>query len=166
VIQNQDQQNSPEVNKSEETTPSSKSENSSNISKPENKIPEVKPEKPKKPEEKPFKEFIKNHLLPELKKSLEDKGLTILKIESQEGKMPVIEIDSYMVFVEFVTGRRFWVIFTKEDITSKKLICLAEPGSKPSLIESFLIDEKKSTLVLLVSRILQRLNGQKWLGPN
>ncbi|MBM5827354.1 MAG: DUF2996 domain-containing protein, partial [Cyanobacteria bacterium M_surface_7_m2_040] len=27
-------------------------------------------------------------------------------------------------------------------------------------------DEKKMTLVLLVSRLVQRLNGQKWLGPN
>jgi hypothetical protein len=34
------------------------------------------------------------------------------------------------------------------------------------LLESFLIDEKRITLALLVSRTVQRLNGQKWLGPN
>ena len=29
-----------------------------------------------------------------------------------------------------------------------------------------LTDEKKITLALLISRLLQRLNGQKWLGAN
>jgi hypothetical protein len=33
-------------------------------------------------------------------------------------------------------------------------------------LESFLIDEKRMSLPLLVSRLLQRLNGQKWLGRN
>lgn len=63
-------------------------------------------------------------------------------------------------------GRRFWVCFAKENINSPKHIALAEPGSEPTLLESFLIDEKRMTLPLLVSRLLQRLNGQKWLGRN
>ena len=62
--------------------------------------------------------------------------------------------------------RRFWVCFAKEDISSPKQIALAESGSDPTLLESFLIDEKRITLPLLVSRLLQRLNGQKWLGRN
>jgi hypothetical protein len=45
-------------------------------------------------------------------------------------------------------------------------VSLAEPGSSPTVLESFLIDEKKMSLALLVSRLVQRLNGQKWLGPN
>ena len=45
-------------------------------------------------------------------------------------------------------------------------MAVAEGGSEPSLLESFLIDEKKMSLALLVSRLVQRLNGQKWLGPN
>ena len=71
-----------------------------------------------------------------------------------------------MVIGELPGGRRFWVCFAKEDISSSKLITLAEPGSEPTLLESFLIDEKRMTLPLLVSRLLQRLNGQKWLGRN
>lgn len=63
-------------------------------------------------------------------------------------------------------GRRFWVCFAQENINSPKHIALAEPGSEPTLLESFLIDEKRMTLPLLVSRLLQRLNGQKWLGRN
>ena len=43
---------------------------------------------------------------------------------------------------------------------------LAESNSDPSIVESFLIDEKKATLSLLISRVLQRLNGQKWIGAN
>ena len=62
--------------------------------------------------------------------------------------------------------RRFWLCFVSDDINSAKTIALAESGSEPSLLESFLIDEKKMTLALLVSRLVQRLNGQKWLGPN
>ena len=45
-------------------------------------------------------------------------------------------------------------------------MALAEAGGQPSLLESFLIDEKKMSLALLVSRLVSRLNGQKWLGPN
>ena len=47
-----------------------------------------------------------------------------------------------------------------------KNISLAETNSEPSLLESFLIDEKKITLKLLLSRLLQRLNAQKWLLDN
>ena len=62
--------------------------------------------------------------------------------------------------------RRFWLCFTSADINAAKTIAVAEAGSEPSLLESFLIDEKKTTRALLVSRLVQRLNGQKWLGAN
>ncbi|MFL0730428.1 MAG: DUF2996 domain-containing protein [Prochlorococcus sp.] len=62
--------------------------------------------------------------------------------------------------------RHFWLCFASDSITSKKTISLAESGTDPSLLEPFLIDEKKITLKLLRSRLMQRLNGQKWLGAN
>ena len=62
--------------------------------------------------------------------------------------------------------RRFWLCFTEPDIGSAKTIAVAEAGADPTLLESFLIDERKMTLALIVSRLVQRLNGQKWLGPN
>jgi hypothetical protein len=71
-----------------------------------------------------------------------------------------------MVQGELPGKRRFWLCFTKPDINSAKTVALAEAGSQPSLLESFLIDEKKMSLALLVSRLVSRLNGQKWLGPN
>ena len=71
-----------------------------------------------------------------------------------------------MVIGELPGGRRFWVCFAKPDINSSKVIALADAGSEPTLLESFLIDEKRMSLPLLVSRLLQRLNGQKWLGGN
>jgi len=71
-----------------------------------------------------------------------------------------------MVVGELPGDRRFWLCFNSEDIASGKTITLAEPGSDPTLLESFLIDEKRMSLALLVSRLLQRLNGQKWLGGN
>ena len=53
-----------------------------------------------------------------------------------------------------------------DNISSNKTIAISEQGTDPSILESFLIDEKKTTLNLLVSRLMQRLNGQKWLTPN
>jgi hypothetical protein len=80
--------------------------------------------------------------------------------------MPVVASPCWMVVGELPGGRRFWLCFTSEDINAAKTVAVAEAGAEPSLLESFLIDEKKITQALLVSRLVQRLNGQKWLGPN
>ena len=80
--------------------------------------------------------------------------------------MPVVGSPCWMVQGELPGERRFWLCFTSPDIQSAKTVALAEAGTEPSLLESFLIDERKITLPLLVSRLVQRLNGQKWLGPN
>ena len=122
--------------------------------------------KPPKIEDKPFKEFISNYLIPGLKKSIEDKGTVVSEIKLIEGIRPVVGGNCWMVFCEISHQRRFWICFSKEIITSDKTILLAESISEPSIVESFLIDEKKTTLPLLISRVLQRLNGQKWIGVN
>jgi hypothetical protein len=75
-------------------------------------------------------------------------------------------MDCWQVKGDLPGGRRFWLCFTAANLDGAKMIALAEAGAQPSLLESFLIDEKKMTLPLLVSRLVQRLNGQKWLGPN
>ena len=71
-----------------------------------------------------------------------------------------------MVYGELPEQRKFWLCFSNDMITSNKTILLAESNTDPSIVESFLIDEKKTTLPLLISRVLQRLNGQKWIGAN
>jgi hypothetical protein len=80
--------------------------------------------------------------------------------------MPVVGSTCWMVIGTLPGDRRFWLCFTSDSISSPKTIAVAEAGAEPSLLESFLIDEKKMTLALLVSRLVQRLNGQKWLGAN
>ena len=150
----------------ENSTPSSESntkEVKSNIDKPS--IPK-KPVKPPKLEDKPFEEFITNYFIPGLKKSILDKGQYVNDIKLIQGDRPVVGGKCWMVFCELTNDRRFWLCFNQEKITSDKTILLAESNSEPSIVESFLIDEKKITLPLLISRVLQRLNGQKWIGSN
>jgi hypothetical protein len=84
----------------------------------------------------------------------------------EEGPMPVVGGNCWMVKGDLPGERRFWLCFATPELGAIKTIALAEGGSVPSLLESFLIDEKKMTLALIVSRLVQRLNGQKWLGPN
>ena len=122
--------------------------------------------KPPKIEDKPFDEFINSHFIPGLKSSIEQKGISVIEIKLLEGKRPVVGGNCWMVFCEISEQRRFWLCFNEEIITSDKTILLAESNSRPSIVESFLIDEKKTTLPLLISRVLQRLNGQKWIGAN
>ena len=125
-----------------------------------------KPVKPPKLEDKPFDEFISNYFIPGLRSSIEEKGILVSDIKLIEGQRPVVGDNCWMVFCEISEQRRFWLCFNNEIITSDKTILLAESNSEPSIVESFLIDEKKTTLPLLISRVLQRLNGQKWIGVN
>ena len=125
-----------------------------------------KPVKPPKLEDKPFEEFITNYFIPGLQKSIQDRGSNITEIQLVHADRPVVGGSCWMVFCSLAEDRKFWLCFDKKMITSDKTILLAESNSDPSIVESFLIDEKKTTLPLLISRVLQRLNGQKWIGPN
>tara|TARA_Y100001968_G_C19376935_1_gene728164 strand:+ start:223 stop:678 length:456 start_codon:yes stop_codon:yes gene_type:complete len=125
-----------------------------------------KPVKPPKIEDKPFNEFINNHFVPGLEKSIREKGLDVNTIKLIKGNRPVVGDICWMVYCELSGERKFWLCFNNELITSDKTILLAESNSEPSIVESFLIDEKKTTLPLLISRVIQRLNGQKWFGGN
>ena len=127
--------------------------------------PAPKP-KPQKPEDKPFPEFIDTLFLPAVVEQLKSNDITAERLERVDGDRPVVGGSCPMVIGELPGGRRFWLCFAKADINSQKVIALADPGSEPTLLESFLIDEKRTSLPLLVSRLLQRLNGQKWLGGN
>tara|TARA_B100000965_G_scaffold247177_1_gene207564 strand:+ start:24105 stop:24560 length:456 start_codon:yes stop_codon:yes gene_type:complete len=125
-----------------------------------------KPVKPPKLEDKPFEEFITQFFIPGLEKSIIDKGSDVIDIKLINGNRPVVGGKCWMVYCELENDRKFWLCFNNEFITSDKTILLAESDSDPSIVESFLIDEKKTTLPLLISRVLQRLNGQKWIGAN
>ena len=122
--------------------------------------------KPPKIEDKPFNEFIIKNFIPGLESSIKQQGIEVRDIKLIEGERPVVGGNCWMVFCELSQQRRFWLCFSKEIITSDKTILLAESDTLPSIVESFLIDEKKTTLPLLKSRVLQRLDGQKWIGAN
>ncbi len=117
-------------------------------------------------EDKPFAAYIPQDLLPALVKECQAYGGSTPVLSFEEGPMPVVGVPCWMVKGVLPNDRRFWLCFTAPELEAAKMIALAEAGAQPSLLESFLIDEKKMTLSLLVSRLVQRLNGQKWLGPN
>ncbi|MEB3322070.1 MAG: DUF2996 domain-containing protein [Synechococcaceae cyanobacterium] len=122
--------------------------------------------KPPAPEDQPFETFVPELLLPALAREVEAHGGPPPELSFSSGPMPVVGTECWMVKGTLPGERRFWLCFVAPDIASAKTIALAEGDTPPSLLESFLIDEKKTTLALLVSRVVQRLNGQKWLGPN
>ena len=126
----------------------------------------AKAAKPPAPEDKPFAEFVPGLLMPAIAHEIKAYGGPEVSLSFEQGPMPVVGSPCWMVKGELPAGRRFWLCFTSDAISSAKTLALAEAGAEPSLLESFLIDEKKMTQALLVSRLVQRLNGQKWLGAN
>lgn len=121
--------------------------------------PKPKPEKVKAPalEDLPFAEFITAHYLPALTKSIERRGVSDLTLNFADKQ----------VRGRWAEGQRCFVVyFAKEDINGQKAFACADWGMNPSTIEPFLVDERKSTLDLLVFGVVQRLNAQKWLLPN
>ena len=128
----------------------------------------AKPKPVKEPpiEKKPFIEFVNDYLIPEIKNEFKLRGKEVNKINLQKTNRPIAEDICWVIYCEINDTCNFWLSFEKEDITSLKSFSLCKNYEKPSIIESFLIDEKKITLKLIISRILQRLNGQKLIGAN
>ncbi len=128
--------------------------------------PITKPKKELPIEKKPFQEFINIHLIPALIEEINQRGLEISNINLTNTNRPVAGDKCWVINCEIKDICNFWLSFEKDDISSLKSISLSKPNQKPSIIESFLIDEKRITLKLIISRILQRLNGQKLIGVN
>ena len=135
----------------------------------ENAIPTKTISKPIKElpiEKKPFQEFINIHLIPSLIQEINQRGLEVNNINLENTNRPIAGDKCWVVNCEIKDTCSFWLSFEKEDISSSKSISLSKPSQKPSIIESFLIDEKRITLKLIISRVMQRLNGQKLIGVN
>ena len=126
----------------------------------------IKPKKEIPIEKKPFNEFVNDHLLPSIINEFKDRGLEINDINLKNTSRPIAGDKCWVIYCEIKDICNFWLSFEKEDIGSLKSISLCKSNQKPSVIESFLIDEKRITLKLIISRILQRLNGQKLIGIN
>ncbi|MEB3218556.1 MAG: DUF2996 domain-containing protein [Nostocales cyanobacterium 94392] len=130
----------------------------------------AKKEKPPAVEDKPFEEFMQQDYLPALATAIADEGVEDLHLDFAKQKLNIPgyekESECWQVLGKFRNGlRQFNVYFPDEDIKGKKAFSCNE-GTKPSTLESFLIDERRITLDLMVFGVVQRLNGQKWLGRN
>ena len=128
--------------------------------------PITKPKKELPLEKKPFQEFINIHLIPALTDEINQRGFEINNINLTNTNRPIAGDKCWVINCEIKDTCNFWLSFEKDDISSLKSISLSKPNQKPSIIESFLIDEKRITLKLIISRVLQRLNGQKLIGIN
>ena len=126
----------------------------------------IKPKKEIPIEKKPFNEFVNDHLLPSIIHEFKDRGFEINDINLKNTSRPIAGDKCWVIYCEIKDICNFWLSFEKEDISSLKSISLCKSNQNPSVIESFLIDEKRITLKLIISRILQRLNGQKLIGIN
>ena len=131
----------------------------------------AKKEKAPSVEDKPFVEFIEQDYLPALQKAIAQKGVQDLQVSFAKQKMSITGFESAEECWQIIGSwseigkRQFNLYFPDEDIQGKKGFSCNE-GKKPSTLESFLIDERKITLDLLVYGLVQRLDGQKWLGRN
>ncbi|MEH2287988.1 DUF2996 domain-containing protein [Nostoc sp.] len=131
----------------------------------------AKKEKAPAVENKPFVEFIEQDYLPALQKAIAQKGVQDLQVSFAKQKVPITGFESAEECWQIIGSwseigkRQFNLYFPEEDIQGKKGFSCNE-GKKPSTLESFLIDERKITLDLLVYGLVQRLDGQKWLGRN
>lgn len=131
----------------------------------------AKKEKPPAPEDKPFNEFIEQEYLPALKSALAEQGVKDLEVTFVKDKIQMSGLSQnagcWQVRGNWQRGQRqFSVYFPDEDINKQKAFSCATNGAKASILESFMIDERKVTLDLLVFYTIQRLNAQKWLAWN
>ena len=94
-------------------------------------------------EKKPFQEFINLHLIPSLTEEINQRGLEINNINLTNTNRPIAGDKCWVINCEIKDTCNFWLCFEKDDISSLKSISLSKPNQQPSIIESFLIDEKE-----------------------
>ncbi|WP_424101724.1 DUF2996 domain-containing protein [Moorena producens] len=153
--------------------PAEKSEDKAAAKAPAAKAPaatEAKAKKAKPPavEDKPFTEFVEQHYVPALKTAFAKQGIDDVDVTFAKQKIPIPSLsqmdDCWQVMGSWQNGQRqFNLYFLDEDIKKQKAFSASANGVKPSTIESFMIDERKVTLPLMVHYTIQRLNAQKWL---
>jgi Protein of unknown function (DUF2996) len=134
------------------------------------KKPAAKKEKAPAIEDKPFLDFMQQDYVPALQQAIASEGVRDLQLNFAKQKVPVRGMqgndECWQIVGSWQNGnRQFNVYFPDEDIQGKKGFSCNE-GKVPSTLESFLIDERKVSLDMLVTRLVWRLNGQKWLGRN
>lgn len=156
-----EENNTPEQAKAEKKDPA----------KPAATAAKAKKAKPPKLEDKPFAEFIQEHYLPSLQEAMSEQGIDDLELTFVQQDIAVKGMGGnqpcWQVVGKWQTGdRQFNIYFPDEDISGQKAFSCATYGNSATLLESFMIDERRVTLELLVLYTIQRLNAQKWLTGN
>ncbi|MCU0565523.1 MAG: DUF2996 domain-containing protein [Oculatellaceae cyanobacterium Prado106] len=120
-------------------------------------------------EDKPFADFIQQDYLPALQTALTQQGIQNLELTFAKQPIPLAgfnQMDECWQVIGRWGGRQFNIYFMGDNLDSPKGFSCAEAGTHPSIVEPFLIDERKITLGLLVFGVYQRLFAQKWLAKN
>jgi Protein of unknown function (DUF2996) len=133
--------------------------------------PAAKKVKPPALEDKPFADFIQQDFIPAIQSNLNDQGLADVQLAFTKQPVSISGVpgvpDCWQIVGKWKDGKRqFNLYFFKEDIQGQRGFSCISNGGSASSIESFLIDERKMTLDLLLFGLMKRLNAQKWLLPN
>ncbi len=133
--------------------------------------PKAKKEKKPAVEDKPFTEFMEQDFTPALREAFVKEGIADVELTFAKDTLPIIGASPsekcWQLSGNFKNGeRQFKLYFLDETIKGKKAFSCSTKGFQPSIVESFMIDERRVTLDLMVMYTLQRLNGQKWLIGN
>lgn len=161
---------SPELTPEAEAKPAKAPRAKADAAEGEAKPAKAKKEKPPALEDKPFTEFMNQDFMPALTQTLGKLGVQDLDLKLEKRKLPIAALgdsEYWQLIGHWQDGKRqFIIFFSKEDIQGPKFFCYADNGAEPSTIESFMIDERKVNLDLMLMYTVQRLNGQKWLVRN
>ena len=112
---------------------------------------------------------MQEHFIPGLKTTLDEKGLSNVDIAFQKDKVNVVGYESTPECWQVIgnlDNRQFFLYFLEENINGQKAFSCTIDHKKPSTLESFMIDERRANLSLMIVFLLKRLNGQKWLARN
>jgi Protein of unknown function (DUF2996) len=131
----------------------------------------AKKEKAPALEDKPFADFVLQDFVPAIQNGLNAQGLADLKLEFAKAPVSISGVpnipDCWQIVGKWKNNtRQFNLYFFAEDIQGQRGFSCISNGGMASSIESFLIDERKMTLDLLLFGLTKRLNAQKWLLPN
>ncbi|MCF2970016.1 DUF2996 domain-containing protein [Synechococcus sp. Nb3U1] len=104
-------------------------------------------------EEKPFEQEITEDVIPAAVAAFQKRGVEDLQLRL-EGKT---------LLGSFAGGKKqFSVLFAEGSLNGRKFFRCATEGSPASTIESFMIDERRVDVNLLVFYLVQRLYAQQW----
>jgi hypothetical protein len=129
-----------------------------------------KKEKPPAVEDKPFAEFIKQDYMPALQSAFQKQGIDGVELQLVNQSIPVTGLEQmpacWQLQGHWEQNRRFNLYFLDGTLQGQRAFSCTSAAKSSVTLESFLIDERKITLDLLVLGLMQRLNGQKWLSRN